>query len=32
LQNSAIVRAVLRTGDELVQEGAMDHLLMPAAE
>jgi DNA-binding transcriptional LysR family regulator len=32
LQNSAIVRAVLRTRDELVAEGAMDHLLMPTVE
>jgi len=28
LQNSAIVRAVLRTGEALVQDGALDHLLM----
>lgn len=28
LQNSAIVRAVLRTGEQLVREGALHHLLM----
>ncbi|MDK3020672.1 LysR family transcriptional regulator [Pseudodonghicola flavimaris] len=28
LQESAIVRAVLRTGEELVREGGLDHLLM----
>ncbi|MGD9866162.1 MAG: LysR family transcriptional regulator [Pseudodonghicola sp.] len=32
LQNSAIVQAVLRTGEALVREGGLDHLLMqPAA-